>query len=388
MTAFKRASELQALSPAFVAFLGLLLILCLQGSGLFIFVKGFLLSRVALSDAASNQASNTIAARYCRAVILVIDALRYDFVFPSEQSVEHYQNVLKLPAHLSAQSPENSRLYKFIADPPTTTLQRLKALTVGTLPTFVDAGSNFAGSSIDEDNWLAQAQRAGKKIAFTGDDTWMSLFPLASTGLNASAHLTEGLSWPFDSFNVEDLDTVDNGVRAHLLPLLEDDPATPSWDILIGHMLGVDHVGHRVGPSHPEMHRKLAELQDLLEIIVSKLRNDDLLIVMGDHGMDPNGNHGGDAEDEVSAALWLYSKTPLVNAKAWASVVEDLQKTVPNLFWSDNLGSHRVVQQISLVPTLSLLLGLPIPFSNLGSIIPEIFAVGFSQRLPCWSPCR
>lgn len=34
----------------------------------------------------------------------------------------------------------------------------------------------------------------------------------------------------------------------------------------------------------------------------------------------------------------------------------------------------RVVPQIDLVPTLSLLLGLPIPFGNLGSILPELFA--------------
>ena len=39
-------------------------------------------------------------------------------------------------------------LLKFIADPPTTTLQRLKGLTTGSLPTFIDAGSNFAGEVI------------------------------------------------------------------------------------------------------------------------------------------------------------------------------------------------------------------------------------------------
>lgn len=33
----------------------------------------------------------------------------------------------------------------------------------------------------------------------------------------------------------------------------------------------------------------------------------------------------------------------------------------------------RVVQQVSLVPTLSLLMGVPIPFSNIGSVIPELF---------------
>ena len=66
-----------------------------------------------------------------------------------------------------------------------------------------------------------------------GDDTWMTVFP----------DLFEpSLTFPYDSFNVEDLHTVDNGVIAHLFPLLN---RTRDWDVLIGHFLGVDHVGHR-----------------------------------------------------------------------------------------------------------------------------------------------
>lgn len=45
------------------------------------------------------------------------------------------------------------------------------------------------------------------------------------------------------------------------------------------------------------------------------------------------------------------------------------------------------VQQTDFVPTLALLLGIPIPFSNLGSIIPELF-----NHCPWWdaahSPIR
>lgn len=36
--------------------------------------------------------------------------------------------------------PDHSLLAKFYADPPTTTMQRLKGLTTGGLPTFMDAG--------------------------------------------------------------------------------------------------------------------------------------------------------------------------------------------------------------------------------------------------------
>ena len=49
--------------------------------------------------------------------------------------------------------------------------------TLGSLPTFIDAGSNFASSEIHEDNIIAQLKNSGKKIVFMGDDTWMGLFP-------------------------------------------------------------------------------------------------------------------------------------------------------------------------------------------------------------------
>ena len=36
-----------------------------------------------------------------------------------------------------------------------------------------------------------------------------------------------------------DLDTVDNGVQKHLLPTVAQD----TWDVMVAHFLGVDHVG-------------------------------------------------------------------------------------------------------------------------------------------------
>lgn len=52
--------------------------------------------------------------------------------------------------------PDNTRFMRFIADPPTTTLQRLKGMTTGSLPTFIDVGSNFATPEINEDNIIEQ----------------------------------------------------------------------------------------------------------------------------------------------------------------------------------------------------------------------------------------
>ena len=114
------------------------------------------------------------------------------------------------------------------------------------------------------------------------------------------------MTFPYDSFNVEDLHTVDEGVIKHLFPLLED-PSKP-FGFLIGHFLGVDHVGHRVGPDHPSMKAKLQQMNNVLTRVVEKIDDDTLLVVLGDHGMDRSGDHGGDGILEVSSAMWIYSR--------------------------------------------------------------------------------
>ena len=89
---------------------------------------------------------------------MLVDALKYDFgVFDENlQNPKSYQNRLPVLHELMNQQPDHSRLLKFIADPPTTTLQRLKGMTTGSLPTFIDIGSNFASPEINEDNIIDQ----------------------------------------------------------------------------------------------------------------------------------------------------------------------------------------------------------------------------------------
>jgi phosphatidylinositol glycan class O len=275
--------------------IALLLFSCiflLHLGALSLFTRGFLLKRTTLearNECDPSSKSCVLEPKFDRAVILLVDALRYDFLFPIDPASAKFDaahhNHLAVPIALSTISPAHSIMYKSIADPPTTTLQRLKAITTGSLPTFIDAGSNFAGSRVDEDNWLEQANRVGKRIAFMGDDTWLTIFPEEVFAPNHS--------FPFDSFNVEDLDTVDAGVRQHIIPLLDQSPDTSSWDILIAHPLGLDHAGHRFGASHAQTTRKLRETNALIEQIVERLAEKDLLIVTGDHGMDSKGDHGG-----------------------------------------------------------------------------------------------
>lgn len=338
--------------------------------GIYYFTKGFLLTRLVLEES-STCAEPPIARNidyagagtpeggcwhpktFDRAVVVVVDALRYDFAvpFPGDDS-QAFHNALPFLYETARREPHNAFLLPFIADPPTTTLQRLKGLTTGTLPTFVDAGSNFAGTAIEEDNLLGQLKHAGKKIVHLGDDTWTALFP---------GYFEPNISRAYDSLNVWDLHTVDNGVTEHIMPLLEAEKKA-EWDVIFAHYLGVDHAGHRYGPNHPAMTSKLQQMDILVRGLVEKLDDDTLLVIMGDHGMDGKGDHGGESDDEVEAAIWMYSKKGIFGRTDPAFVIPPQNAKI------------RPVNQIDLVSTLALLLGLPIPFNNLGKPIEEAFA--------------
>ena len=166
-----------------VAFWGWLFVV--HAVGIWLFTSGFLLTRLVLEDKSTcsdppiqSKLAPLSVDKGCwhpktfdRAVIIVIDALRYDFTVLKDEADGHdFHNAFPFLYATAAKAPSNAFLRPFIADPPTTTLQRLKGLTTGTLPTFIDAGSNFAGSAIDEDNILAQLKSSGKKIAHLGDD--------------------------------------------------------------------------------------------------------------------------------------------------------------------------------------------------------------------------
>jgi len=166
------------------------LLIILYTVGILLFTRGFLLTRVALSAISTchDTGSTTPTDRSCpdeprfnRAVLIVIDALRFDFVVDVNGSSICDDDVcaggrrLQILADIARERPFNSRLYRFIADPPTTTLQRLKGLTTGSLPTFVDAGANFASTEITEDNFIDQYVHLGKNVTFMGDDTWQVL---------------------------------------------------------------------------------------------------------------------------------------------------------------------------------------------------------------------
>jgi phosphatidylinositol glycan class O len=282
-----------------------------------------------------------------------------------------------------------SQLFKFVADPPTVTMQRLKGLTTGGLPTFADISGSFGGANVDEDSWVQQlhdvepTRRAATvsngngesmhaSMAFVGDDTWIDLFPNQFND-----------SHPYPSFNTRDLDTVDDGCLLHLPRLLKsfgpknDVQKKSYFEVVVSHFLGVDHVGHTYGPHNVHMDAKLNQMDDVLETIFEKIDTSrdgcQVAFVFGDHGMTEDGNHGGGTDEEINAALFAH----------YSPGCGDLGPSLA--ITGSEAGSHSelafsTINQIDLVPTISLLLGLPIPYANLGGVVPALLPPLHNRR--------
>ncbi|KAL9031921.1 MAG: hypothetical protein Q9196_000117 [Gyalolechia fulgens] len=227
-------------------------------------------------------------------------------------------------------------------------MPRIKAITTGSIPSFLDAILNFAesdrSSSLEhQDTWLAQLKaRQGGRLVLYGDDTWLKLFP--------------------QTFS-----------RAE--ELKNDD-----WNGMVLHYLGLDHIGHKSGPNSPYMVPKQAEMDGVVSNIYHALETeehlqDTLLVLCGDHGMNDAGNHGGSSEGETSPALVFISPKLSLIFEGF-----DCPMTRP----AGNFDYYEKVEQSDIVPTLAGLLGFPIPKNNIGIYIPSLlrlWAAGDRKRI-------
>lgn len=140
-----------------------------------------------------------------------------------------------------------------------------------------------------------------------------------------------------------------------------------------------------LGPGHIKMSQKLDEMNTVIERLVDILDSETVMVVMGDHGMDSKGDHGGESINELSAGLFIYSAQQLIPNAHPVPPSQELLKFQTESFSRDYqtwfvMSPERTVAQIDLVPTLALLLGIPIPFGNLGMVIPEVFSVAANGK--------
>ncbi|TYH79222.1 hypothetical protein ES332_D03G048500v1 [Gossypium tomentosum] len=287
------------------------------------------------------QELSGIPPSFDRLILMIVDGLPAEFVFGKDGKPPNKQFKEAMPYTQSLLASGSAIGYHAKAAPPTVTMPRLKAMVSGAIGGFLDVAFNFNTQAMTDDNLLGQFFKIGWKMVMLGDETWLKLFP----GL-FKRH--DGVS----SFYVKDTVQVDQNVSRHL----GDELSKDDWDLLILHYLGLDHVGHIGGRNSVLMTPKMKEMDEVVKLIHSSINQSQgnglgrtLLMIVSDHGMTENGNHGGSTYEETDTlALFIGLRNHVFD---YASVIN----------------------QIDIAPTLALLFGVPIPKNNVGVLIREAF---------------
>ncbi len=238
---------------------------------------------------------------------------------------------------------------------PTVTLPRLKALLSGSVPSFRDYVLNLNAYAFTSDNLISSFATSGRRIVFYGDDTWGKLFPSENSPFIRS-ELTS-------SFFVSDTVTVDTNVTRNVDLELQD---LDSWDVMVLHYLGLDHIGHGHGYYSPLTGDKLLEMDQVVERIYASLEASNisaLLVVTGDHGMTNGGNHGGATREETHTPLIFLSTSKKHKRKRFG-------------YKNRTMNDHQIQSprpQIDFTSTLASLFRLPIPAFNKGVPIDRVW---------------
>lgn len=333
-------------------FLKLVLAIWLNLFGCYLFFNGFLPHSLESNLKKNFKGSiyNQTTPGVDRLVFVLIDALRADFV------LDRPRNSIAMP--FIQEKIELNKTFSFIstASLPTVTMPRIKAIVSGNIPSFHEVLDNSISNKYQGDSILKSFAEQNLSMIFFGDNTWLRLFPeifKRSDGTN--------------SFYVNDYTEVDNNVTRHL----DSELKSTDWDVMILHYLGLDHIGHTVGPFSPLIKDKLLEMDQVIQKIYKELSKDTeketLIVITGDHGMSNMGSHGGASNEEINTPFILL------------------------LTSSKGIPYHQAfIKQTDIAVTLSILFGINIPNQSIGKPIPilshffdETEVQQINQRVAC-----
>ncbi|KAL0234057.1 hypothetical protein PCE1_001095 [Barthelona sp. PCE] len=270
-------------------------------------------------------------------IIMIVDGLRWDMVQPMPDRKTHFHNQLS-----RAFNYPDAKHFFLETGPPSSTKPRVRALTTGQPPSYIEIIKNFGNEAALSDSVISSMHRNGKKKILRGDYTWLNLFPDEFDEVHSSYGSDISDFYEIDNITLKNLDT----------DLIRDD-----WDFMVIHLLGFDHVSHYYEPDDVHSSIKLKQYEELLMDLfqwtkqasrspdsprVTKRRK--MVMLMGDHGMDEEGNHGGGSYDEIMSSLLLVCPEC------------DLSR----------LEEDTVLKQIDLPSTIACLFNVSIPFSNTG----------------------
>jgi len=283
-------------------------------------------------------------------VILIVDSLRYDYLSSSGQDLAGDRNKFHQLIDASNKSPENFVFVKIRADAPTMTADRIPCIATGNIPAKTGLLQAFKASALIEDSFVRQLKLHGKKSYYFGDPLWTGFFP--------SDQWTE-------STGIPDFTLRDNGADDKTFEYINGKLDENKFDLLFTHLITVDHMAHAYSLGDARVGAQIKVVDDFIMNVFKKIDDETTVVIFGDHGAKFSGVHGGASEDEITTAFLAYNK------KGFQKYNE---KDLTEIMRSVKEASSPVKQQ-DITPTLSMLMGLPLPFSNLGQIIPDIYPV-------------
>lgn len=423
----------------------LLVLMVVYAGSVLLFCTSMLSTSTVMRTVATEPCSGTRATPVDQVVVVLIDAMRPDFVLSQLRpfartggrcNADEDHSLAAIWADNRYTGPtlhymeealrshgDAAVAHFLVADAPTTTAQRIKAIATGTMPAFLEAGANFNSEATELDSIVAQMNGSAVLL---GDDTWEKLFPNTA----ARRHWKRAVGIP--SFDVADFHTNDDAVLAEVYDVLRSETAekaaaaageeTPDSHakLVVAHFLGIDHVGHRIDSDNPFMRGKILQLDEMLRNVSEVLRErptamSTMLLVMGDHGMTNSGDHGGGSAQETDTFLFAQYFPGALQAPRTARHEEQHQRhespanhtAAAASSWDNLAAARRLVQQrwrdrvdaefdrlrscrdasgvpadrlgaayqVDVTATIAVLLGRPIPYSSFGRVMPEVLAL-------------
>jgi len=294
-------------------------------------------------------------------IYILADNLRYDYLLPvgSPYSNDNFKkNKYNKLIDLITTKPENALLFKTFADSPTLTVTRIPCMVTGNIPSKINSFLAFGSLPTEEDNVLRQLKLNGKKTYLSGDSLWKDYF---------SQDLSVAPAIP--SFDIKDMD-----VDGTTIDYVKDKIKSNDFDMLIGHMLVADHMAHAYGISDYRVAEAIVRIDDFIQEIVDLMDDETTLIIAGDHGSDNTGDHGHDSIEETTTAVIAYHKKGF--QKNLQKNLDSLMKSTPHAVLEGlSLDKIPEINQVDMVPTLAMLTGTPVPFSNLGQMVSDFYPV-------------
>ncbi len=205
-----------------------------------------------------------------------------------------------------------------------------------------------------------------------GDSLWSDIYPRELFGFIevASAYSQESL----DKFVRRVMrTTITNSSWNFLISIV------PQNNYILAHVNELDHNVHAHTYNSHEAVQTLLETDEQIEDYARRISNNTLLITFGDHGSTiEEGTHGGGSKEEIESAFFTYTKKgfsfhqfkdPRNLSPKTRELLHLANERVPGLVPFLNRDRY---QQYDIVPTMASVFSVPIPFTSIGVVIPEL----------------